>query len=119
MLAWVLNGEEVIGDGGDGCRAAPPCSGADVDFPAEKTDLVRSADQAGADDDTVRALKAVPPVTYSSFNELLRAVPLQQDRSPADEAAQRRMHKKPGLSQYDKDIPGHPIADEVGENRGS
>lgn len=92
---------------------------ADVDFPAEKTDLVCSADQAGADDDTVRALKAVPPVTYASFNELLRAVPLQQDRSPADEAAQRRMHKKPGLSQYDKDIPGHPIADEVGENRGS
>ena len=92
---------------------------ADVNFPAEKTDLVRSADQAGVDGDTVRALKAVPPVTYASFNELLRAVPLQQDRSPADEAAQRRMHKKPGLSQYDKDIPGHSIADEVGENRGS
>ena len=35
---------------------------ADVDFPAEKTDLVCSADQAGADDDTVRALKAVPPL---------------------------------------------------------
>ena len=67
----------------------------------------------------MRALKAVPPVTYSSFNELLRAVPLQQDRSPADEAAQRRMHTKPGLSQYDKDVPGHPITDEIGENRGS
>jgi hypothetical protein len=92
---------------------------ADVDFPAEKTDLVRSADQTGADDDTVRALKSVPPVTYSSFNELLRAVRLEQDRSPADEAAQRRMHAKPGLSQYDKDIPGHPIADEIRENRGS
>jgi hypothetical protein len=95
------------------------CALADVDFPAEKTELVRCADQAGADEDTVRALKAVPPVTYSSFNELLRAVPLQQDRSPADEAAQRRMHTKPRLSQYDKDVPGHPIADEIGENRGS
>jgi hypothetical protein len=29
----------------------------DVDFPADKTDLVRSAEQAGADDETVRALK--------------------------------------------------------------
>ncbi|HET9255980.1 MAG TPA: DUF2795 domain-containing protein [Pseudonocardiaceae bacterium] len=38
---------------------------ADVDFPAEKTNVVRSADQTGADDDTVRALKSVPPVTYS------------------------------------------------------
>jgi hypothetical protein len=32
-----------------------------VDFPADKSDLVRSVDQAGADDETVRALKAVPP----------------------------------------------------------
>jgi Protein of unknown function (DUF2795) len=91
----------------------------DVDFPADKTDLVRSADQAGADDETVRALKAVPPVTYANFQELLQAVPLQQDRSRSDQAARRRMHTKPGLSQYDKDVPGHPIADEVGENRKS
>ena len=90
-----------------------------VDFPADKTDLVRSADQAGADDETVRALKAVPPVTYANFQELLRAVPLQQDRSHSDQAAQRRMHTKPGLSQYGKDVPGHPIADEIGENRKS
>jgi hypothetical protein len=91
----------------------------DVDFPAEKTEMVRCADEAGADEDTVRALKAVPPVTYSSLDELLRAVPLEQDRCPADETAQRRMHTKPGLSQYNKDVPGHPIADVIGENRKS
>jgi hypothetical protein len=94
----------------------------DTDFPADKNELVDCARRAGADDDTVRALQAMPPVSYSNFAEVLRSVPLtsdQSDRSPADQAAQRRMHTKPGLTEQDKDLPGHSIADEVGDNRGS
>jgi hypothetical protein len=92
---------------------------AHADFPADKADLVRYAEQANADTDTVRALKAIPPDTYSNFTEVLRSVPLQDEGSPAEKAARRRTHTKPGLSERDKDIPVHPIVEEIGENRKS
>jgi hypothetical protein len=90
-----------------------------ADFPADKDDLVRYATQAGADQDTVRAIRAIPPVSYSNLTEVLRSVSLVPDRDPADQAAQRRTHTTRGLSELDKDIPGHPIVDELGDNRGS
>lgn len=91
----------------------------DADFPAERDDLVGCAQRAGADNDTVRALRAMPPVSYSNFAEVLQSVSLRSDRSAADQAAQRRMHAKPGLTELDKDVPSHPIGDEIGDNRGS
>lgn len=90
-----------------------------ADFPAEKADLVRCATRAGADDDTVRALNAIPPESYANVSEVLQSVNLDPQRSPADRAAQRRTHTHPGLAEQEKDIPGHPIADELGENRDS
>jgi hypothetical protein len=91
----------------------------DTDFPAERDELVGCAQRAGADHDTVRALRAMPPVSYSNFAEVLQSVSLTSDRSPADKAAQRRLHTKPGLAEQEKDVPGHPIAEETGSNRGS
>jgi hypothetical protein len=35
----------------------------DLDFPAERDELVDCAQRAGADHDTVRALRAMPPVS--------------------------------------------------------
>lgn len=90
-----------------------------ADFPAEKADLVRWATRAGADDDTVRALNAIPPESYANVGEVLQSVDLGTQRSPADQAAQRRTHTHPGLAEQEKDIPGHPIADELGDNRDS
>jgi hypothetical protein len=90
-----------------------------ADFPAERDDLVGCAQRAGADNDTVRALRAMPPVSYSNFAEVLQSVSLKSDRSPADQAAQRRTHTKPGLTELEKDVPSHPIGDEIGDNRGS
>jgi hypothetical protein len=92
---------------------------ADTDFPAERDDLVKRAEQAGADNDTVRALRAMPPVSYANFAEVLRSVSLTPDRSPADQAAQRRSHPKATLSEQGKDIPDHPIVEQTGHNRGS
>ncbi|MPY80462.1 MAG: DUF2795 domain-containing protein [Actinophytocola sp.] len=91
----------------------------DVDYPAEKDDLVRTALRAGADTDTVRALEAMPPVSYESETEVLRAAPLESTQADADRAAQRKLHTKPGLSEQDKDIPEHPIRSVLGENRAS
>ena len=36
----------------------------DVDFPATKDDLVEAARAAGASEEVLRALRAVPPVEY-------------------------------------------------------
>ncbi|MBF6329589.1 DUF2795 domain-containing protein [Nocardia transvalensis] len=91
----------------------------DADFPADKDQLVRYATQAGADDDTVRALRAIPPESYANITEVLQSVDLAPDRAPADRAAQRRTHTHPGLAEQEKDVPAGPIVDELGENRGS
>ncbi|PXY21792.1 hypothetical protein DI005_30340 [Prauserella sp. PE36] len=91
----------------------------DADFPAEKADLVRCAENAEADPDTIKALGAMPPVEYANLAEVLQSVPLDQGQSPAEEAARRQEHDKPGLAQQEKDVSGHPIVDELGENRGS
>ena len=80
----------------------------DTDFPAERDELVGCAELAGADHDTLPALRAMPPVSYANFAEVLQSVSLTPDRSPADKAAQRRLHTKPGLAEQEKEVPGHP-----------
>lgn len=91
-----------------------------ADFPADKSDIVDCAERAGADADTVRALRAIPPVSYANLDEVVRSVSLDREVPAAEEAARRRTHTKPGLSQKNKDVPStSPITDELGENRGS
>lgn len=91
----------------------------DVDYPADKSDLVQTALRAGADADTVSALNAIPQETYNSEVDVLSAAPLESKQAEADRAAQRKLHTKPGLSEQEKDIPEHPIRSELGENRAS
>ncbi len=43
----------------------------DVDYPAEKDRLVDQALANGADEQTVRALRAIPPAEYRSLSEVL------------------------------------------------
>ncbi|PRX48636.1 uncharacterized protein DUF2795 [Prauserella shujinwangii] len=91
----------------------------DADFPAQKDDLVRDAEQAGADGDTIRALNSIPPVEYASLDEVEQSVPFDPGPPDAETGERRRRHAKPGLSQQEKDVPEHPIVEELGENRGS
>ena len=79
----------------------------DVDFPSNKDQLVERALANGADEHTVRALRAIPPVEYRSVSEVLSSVPLrdQQDVVPPGQRAQaRRTHTKPGLAESAKDV---------------
>lgn len=69
----------------------------EVDYPASKDELVGYAQRAGADEQTVRALRAMPPVDYTNFDEVSGSVPQQHDKSEAST----------------------PIGEEIGENRGS
>src|ERR1700682_563321 len=91
----------------------------DVDFPADKDSLVRAAVRNCCDDDTGRALRAIPPETYANFSELLASVPLSDERlSDAEKGVARHGHTKRGLAGSAKDIPPpSPIVEEPGENR--
>ncbi|OBI55058.1 DUF2795 domain-containing protein [Mycobacterium sp. E787] len=73
----------------------------DVDFPANKQDLIDSAVRNGCDDDTVRALRGIPPETYTNVGQVAASVTIADDNDDAGNAAQS------------------PIVEELGENRGS
>lgn len=94
----------------------------DVDFPANKEDLLSAAERNGCDGETVRALRAVPPETYDNVAQVAASVTIADDRdvSDGDKAAARCTHTQPGRAESAKDIPTRsPIVDELGENRGS
>lgn len=74
-----------------------------ADFPAQKADLVRAAEAAEADGETIRALNSIPPVEYANLDEVERSVPFE----PGPEDVR------------DREAPPHPIVEELGENRGS
>ncbi len=73
-----------------------------IDYPADKWALVAEAARAGADEETIRALRAMPQAEYANLNEVVRSVPIDSEREdqPVGE-------------------PVNPIVEELGENRGS
>lgn len=94
----------------------------DVDFPANKQDLLDAAGRNGCNDDTIRALRGIPPETYNNAAQVAASVTItdEHDVQDGDKAAARRSHTKPGLAENGKDISVQsPIVDELGENRGS
>ena len=79
----------------------------DVDFPAEKDRLVKQALASKADEVTVRALQAIPPLQYRSLREVLSSVPLRDEQdvvAPGQRAQARRTHTKPGLAESAKEV---------------
>ncbi|MER7115781.1 DUF2795 domain-containing protein [Saccharomonospora azurea] len=91
----------------------------EADFPADRAELVRCAERAGADSDTLRELKGIPAETYGGLGEVERAVSFATPEDDRERAERRRTHDKPGLSEQAKDVEAHPIVEELGENRGS
>lgn len=45
-----------------------------ADFPADKEYLLRCAEEADADSDTMKELRSIPPDTYANLEEILRSV---------------------------------------------
>src|SRR4051794_20808268 len=69
----------------------------DVDFPADKDTLVAAAERAGAPEEVVKAIRAIPPVDYGSKAEVVRSVPV--DPAPGhDTGAQERASAPRGVS---------------------
>ncbi|GAB3146531.1 hypothetical protein GCM10027290_28460 [Micromonospora sonneratiae] len=63
-----------------------------MDFPAEKQDIVREAERAGAPPEVLKALRAMPPVDYHNTNEVARSAATARapEVTPADLAAKTR-----------------------------
>ena len=60
------------------------------------------ATRAGAEEETIRALRAIPQAEYENLNEMVRSVPIDSEREDGPVGA-----------------PVNPIVEELGENRGS
>jgi hypothetical protein len=92
----------------------------DVDYPAAKEDLLRAADAAGAPQEVLGALRAIPPEQYANRAEVARSVPTDPAAdlhpSPAQRAeqARERRHRGPRpLSEYQREVPKPAIEDEL------
>ncbi|MFF5181388.1 DUF2795 domain-containing protein [Micromonospora sp. NPDC000316] len=74
-----------------------------LDYPAEKTDVVREAEREGAPPDVLKALRALPPaVDYANGNEVARSAGIDAapEVGPAQRAAQARDKKHNRVSQH-------------------
>jgi len=94
-----------------------------ADFPASKEQLVTYAQNNGADEETVRALRALPLADYDNTTEVIRSAMLdkgtEENQSSSDKAQQARHNTKSGLAEHQTETPVNPIVEELGENRGS
>ena len=65
-----------------------------VDYPAAKQELIRAAEAAGAPEEMIRALRAIPPEVYRNREEVARSIPgdpaEELDVTPAQRAEQAR-----------------------------
>ncbi|BBY28390.1 DUF2795 domain-containing protein [Mycolicibacterium sediminis] len=90
----------------------------DADFPADKDRLLAVADRNGADQDTLGALRAIPPEEYGNIGEVLASVTHDDGPSAAEKARAGTLPDHPGRAQGEKDVPPvNPIVEELGENR--
>ncbi|MFP8940678.1 DUF2795 domain-containing protein [Streptomyces fenghuangensis] len=89
----------------------------DVDFPADKDELLRAAKVGGASGEVLKALRGIPPDRYDNRDQVARSVRVDPDsdlgHSAAQRAEQARKGGKPGLSQHLRDAPKPPVEDEL------
>lgn len=73
-----------------------------MDFPASKEDIVREAEQEGAPQDVLRALRAMPPVDYANRTEVARSAgtDLAPEKTPADKAVKARDRRHQRVAEH-------------------
>jgi hypothetical protein len=91
----------------------------DIRFPASKDDLLDAAIRNGCDDDTIGALRAVAPVTYSNATQVLASATIVASPD-GDLAAARRSHAMPSHAESTSDVAaGSPNVEEQSDKRDS
>ena len=75
-----------------------------LDFPADKDEIVAAAQAAGADDETLRALRALPRADYLNVAEVVRSADLdpaaREGQTASDKALQARQHDKRRVAEH-------------------
>jgi hypothetical protein len=73
----------------------------EVDFPAHKDEIVRSAEQEGASVDAQQALRSMPPVEYANGDEVIRSVNVDIGSRPAESVRADPSNKpdQPGVTE--------------------
>ncbi|RKN43828.1 DUF2795 domain-containing protein [Streptomyces hoynatensis] len=89
----------------------------DVDFPADKDELVAAARSHGASPGVLKALRGIPPEEYGNREDIAHSVRLDPDsdlgHSAAQRAEQARLGGKRGQSQHLRDVPRPPVEEEL------
>ena len=79
-----------------------------LDFPASKDQILAAATDAGADDETLRALRALPPADYRNLAEVIRSAALDpawlDGQTPSEKALRARQHDKYGVAEHMREI---------------
>jgi hypothetical protein len=79
-----------------------------LDFPASKEQILAAATEAGADAETLRALRALPPVDYRNLAEVVRSADLDpaelEGQTPSEKALQARRHDKYRVAEHMREV---------------
>ncbi len=75
-----------------------------ADFPADKDELIRVAERAGAAEETLSVLRSLPVADYANKDEVVRSVETAEatGSTPSQHAAQARTDTQPGLAQHQR-----------------
>jgi Protein of unknown function (DUF2795) len=93
----------------------------DADFPVTKDKPIQAAQAAGASDEVLRALRALPPVEYRNGTEVRRSVPADLAAELGFTPGQRykaireaHRHHPQRFSAYSRDVPKPVVEAETG-----
>jgi hypothetical protein len=79
----------------------------DVDFPADKGELLDHARQRGADQVAIKLLRGLPPETYDNMGEIRSSVSINEaaedGQTPARKAEQSRSAHSHRIAEYLRD----------------
>ncbi len=89
----------------------------DLDFPADKAQILEHARRNGADPVTGRALAALPVARYDSMAEVLRSVEVDPapERTETERVQQHAYPRKAGLAEHLRPAEKPPLDRELDE----
>ena len=81
----------------------------DATYPAGKDDLLATAQAAGASEDVLQALRALPVEDYANAQEVTRSVPTEEAPTDAHTAAQQaRGQATSRIAAGEREVPPDP-----------
>ena len=80
----------------------------DVTYPAGKDDLLAAAQGAGAGDEVLKALRAVPPEEYANEAEIARSLPTAEPEDARTAAEQARGQARSHVATPERPVPPAP-----------